>query len=76
LQKGKELYEAGERRASVILGKIKEKLESTEGVVLQYVEIRDAETLERIETIEGPVVIALAAWVGRTRLIDNIILGR
>jgi pantoate--beta-alanine ligase len=76
LQKGKELYEAGERRASVILGKIKEKLESAEGVVLQYVEIRDAETLETIETIEGPVVIALAAWVGRTRLIDNIILGR
>jgi len=76
LQKGKELYEAGEKRASVIIGKIKEKLESTEGVVLQYVEIRDAETLERIETIEGPTVIALAAWVGRTRLIDNIIIGR
>ncbi len=76
LKRGRELFESGERRASVLFHKVKETIESESGVSLQYVEVRDAETLERIETILRPAVIAVAAIVGRTRLIDNIVIGR
>jgi pantoate--beta-alanine ligase len=76
LQKAKELYEAGERKVSIILKSVKEKIESIQGVVLQYVEVRDAETLGRIENLSRPAVIAVAAIIGNTRLIDNIVIGR
>ena len=76
LKKGKELFESGERRVSVLSNAVKETIESVDGVSLQYVEIRDAETLERIENVSRPAVIAVAAMVGSVRLIDNIIVGR
>lgn len=76
LKKGMHLFESGERKVSTLLKAVKESIESVEGVTLQYVEIRDAETLERIKEIRRPAVIAVAAIVGRTRLIDNMIIGR
>jgi len=42
---------------------------------IQYVEIRDAETLEPLATVDRPAVLAVAAFVGATRLIDNVRLG-
>jgi pantoate--beta-alanine ligase len=76
LKRGKELFESGERRAFILSCEVKEAIESVAGVSLQYVEIRDAETLERIENVSRPAVIAVAAVVGPTRLIDNIVIGR
>jgi pantoate--beta-alanine ligase len=44
---------------------------------LDYVTIADAETLEKIDRIdERPTLIAVAAYVGKTRLIDNTILNK
>jgi len=76
LLKGKELYETGEKDASVLVKAVQESVESTAGIVLQYVEIRDAETLDRIERVGKPSVIAVAALIDSVRLIDNMILGR
>lgn len=76
LTKGKKSFESGERHASILCRTVKDSLESVSGISIQYVEIRDAETLQRIEEIRRPAVIALAAIVGGVRLIDNIILGR
>ena len=76
LLKGKDLFQSGERRASALVRAVKESIASVDGVSLQYVEVRDAETLEKIETVSKPAVIALAAIVGSVRLIDNIIIGR
>ena len=76
LLKGKELFQSGERNVSAILKAVTASIKSTGGVTLQYVEIRDAETLERIENVDKPAVIALAVIVGSVRLIDNIIIGR
>lgn len=76
LTKGKELYESGEREVSILLKAVREGIESMDGITLQYVEIRDAETLERVERVGGPSVIAVAAIVGHTRLIDNVIIGK
>jgi len=42
---------------------------------IQYVEIRDADTLETLATVDRPAVMAVAAFVGTTRLIDNVRLG-
>ena len=42
---------------------------------LDYVELTDAETLRPLAVVDRPAVIALAAFVGRTRLIDNVRLG-
>ena len=75
LLKGKGLFESGEKKSSVLLEIVKESIESVVGVTLQYVEIRDAETLETIKNIDKPAVIAVAAMVGSVRLIDNIIIG-
>lgn len=76
LQRGKELYESGERSVSRIRETVRDVIASEAGVSLQYVEVRDAETLEEREEIKGQAVIAVAAVVGPSRLIDNIILGR
>lgn len=76
LTKGKEVFESGEKRSSNLCRIVKESLETEEGVSVQYVEVRDAETLEKIEVVHRPAVIALAAIVGGVRLIDNILVGR
>jgi len=76
LQKGKELFDSGERRVSSIVKTVEEVLRSKDGIVVQYVEIRDAETLEKIDRVNGLAVIAIAAMVGSVRLIDNMIIGR
>jgi pantothenate synthetase len=45
------------------------------GISVEYFEIVDPEGLQPVTTISGPVLIAAAAWVGTTRLIDNILEG-
>ena len=76
LLKGKNLFQSGERKASALLNAVTESIKSVDGVTVQYVEIRDAETLEKIENVDKTAVVALAAIVGSVRLIDNIIIGR
>lgn len=76
IMKGKDLFKSGQRKASILLKAVEESMKSMDGVTLQYVEIRDAETLEKIKNVDKPAVIAVAAIVGSVRLIDNIIIGR
>ena len=42
------------------------------GIRVEYFSIVDPETLEPVERIHGPVLIAAAVWIGSTRLIDNV----
>jgi pantoate--beta-alanine ligase len=76
LKKGKDLFDSGERRVSSIIKTVEEALRSKDGIAIQYVEIRDAETLEKIDRVSRPAVIAVAAMVGSVRLIDNMMIGR
>jgi pantoate--beta-alanine ligase len=39
---------------------------------VEYLEVVDPEELQPVETIRGPVRIAGAIWIGKTRLIDNV----
>jgi len=42
---------------------------------IDYIEIVDAENLEPVKKIQGKVTIALAVFIGKTRLIDNMVIG-
>jgi len=76
LMKGKESFESGEKRASALCKIVEENIKSVSEVTIQYVEVRDAQTLKSIERVDRPAVVAVAAIIGSIRLIDNMILGR
>jgi pantoate--beta-alanine ligase len=69
-----ELFGQGERSASVLKKEAGRVLTSEGGVDVEYVTICDAETLEDVKRIDRKAVLAIAARVGRTRLIDNTVL--
>jgi pantoate--beta-alanine ligase len=75
LKKAKALYDSGERDAARIVGCVREELKGDPSLYVEYVEVRDASELSALKTIERPAVLALAVRVGKTRLIDNVILG-
>jgi pantoate--beta-alanine ligase len=70
-----EAWRAGEHRADRIEARMREVIAMFPGVRPEYIAITDSETLSPVQTVDGGTVIALAARVGGTRLIDNIILG-
>jgi pantoate--beta-alanine ligase len=73
LQRAKELLQKGEQRAGRILDEMNGILQSEPLVRMDYVQICDALTLQDVDRIEGDVVVALAAYLDKTRLIDNLI---
>jgi len=73
LQRAKELLQKGEQRAGRILDEMNGILQSEPLVRMDYVQICDALTLQDVDRIEGDVVVALAAYLGKTRLIDNLV---
>jgi len=75
LGKAKALYGAGERRADVLVASTKNLIAQKKGVKLEYVEAVDPETMEPVKTADRPTLVALAARVGKARLIDNVVLG-
>jgi pantoate--beta-alanine ligase len=74
LQKAFQLFRSGERNPRRIMDAVKRVIEVEGEVTIDYVEVRDVRTLEEIEIIEDQAIIALAAKVGKVRLIDNVIL--
>jgi pantoate--beta-alanine ligase len=70
-----EAFEAGERRAAALLETMRARLAAEPAAVVEYVAIVEPRTLGPVETVDAETVIAVAARVGRTRLIDNIVLG-
>jgi len=69
----KNLVEQGERDASKIIAAMYEFLSKYERIKVEYIEIVDKEGLNPIERLEkGEALIAIAAYLGKARLIDNI----
>jgi pantoate--beta-alanine ligase len=64
----------GERDAARITRIIREEVAAEPRVELEYAEVRDAKELTPLVTLDGSVLIALAARVGGTRLIDNALV--
>ncbi len=73
LQRAKEILQKGEQRASRILDEMKGILQSEPLIRVDYIQICDAFTLQEVDRIEGDVVVAFAAYLGKTRLIDNLV---
>ena len=76
LRAAAEAFDAGERNAAGLLAAAYTVLENEPAVRLQYLELVEPDLLQSTDTALSGHVIALAAHVGRTRLIDNIILGQ
>jgi pantoate--beta-alanine ligase len=66
-------FRAGERSAAALVAAARAPLEQA-GVRIDYVELRDADELTALETLDRRAVLAIAAFVGSTRLIDNRVL--
>lgn len=66
---------AGERDAAKILAAVRKEIEGTGLARIDYAEIVDPETLDTLKEIRGPSLLALAVFFGKTRLIDNALLG-
>ena len=73
LKKGKEAIEAGEKNAKKIIEIIKTNLETEPLARVDYVEVVDFENIQRVDTISGETLVAIAVYIGKTRLIDNFI---
>jgi pantoate--beta-alanine ligase len=70
-----EAWRAGERSAPGIEGAIRRVLEVHPGLSVDYISVVSPDDLAPVTTVDASTVVALAARVGGTRLIDNIILG-
>ncbi len=75
LNEAKAAYDAGERDASNLRAIMKQTISSEPLAQLQYVSCADYETLQELDTVEGKALLSMAVYFGRTRLIDNIVLG-
>jgi len=77
LKKAKTAFKEGERSAGRLAELIRSTVESEPRARLDYVAITDAESLEKVDRIdEKPTLVAVAAYIGKTRLIDNMILNK
>jgi pantoate--beta-alanine ligase len=74
LQEALEQFQAGERSAAKLISAGKKVLAREAPVRLDYFEVVDPETLEPVERISQKTLVAVAAYVGATRLIDNLVL--
>jgi pantoate--beta-alanine ligase len=70
-----EAFAAGERRASALDALVRRRLATEPAVALEYLAIAEPRSLTPVSAVDADTVVALAARLGRTRLIDNIILG-
>ncbi len=73
LTAGKATLENGERGARAIEAAANDVLRAAGIERVDYVELRRAGDLSALERAEGRAILALAAWVGRARLIDNMV---
>ena len=71
---GEQLVQAGERDAKTLVAAMKENLAKEPMARVDYVEAVSMDTIEKIEKLEGCVLVAMAVYIGTTRLIDNFIV--
>jgi pantoate--beta-alanine ligase len=74
LRSAQEAAQAGERSAASLVESVTTELRNA-GIDPEYVEARDAEDLSPVAELNGrPVLLAVAARVGKARLIDNVVI--
>lgn len=74
LTEGRKMIEAGERNPQAVIDKMTEIVSSEPRAEIDYIDIVDALTIEKIGVIQGEILMAMAVFIGKTRLIDNIMI--
>ncbi len=74
LMRVKRMAEQGERRAAALIAAAREEFAGEPAARLDYVEVVDPNSLDPVNDVARGALVAVAAWVGGTRLIDNILL--
>lgn len=67
-------YSAGERDGDTLRGLTRKTIEAEPLAKLQYVSCAERETLQELEKVENGALLSMAVYVGKTRLIDNVVL--
>ncbi len=70
----KQLIADGEKDADVVVAKMKENIEKEPLAKIDYVKAVNGLTMQQQKEIKAPMLIAMAVYIGKTRLIDNTIL--
>jgi pantoate--beta-alanine ligase len=71
----RERYVAGKHDAETLLAAARKLILTEPSAIIDYLELRDATTLETVQTVSDTTLLALAVNIGTTRLIDNTLLG-
>ena len=71
---GQELVAAGETDAKKIVSEMSELIEKEPLARIDYVKAVDGLTMQQIDTVKTPMLVALAVYIGKTRLIDNFMI--
>jgi len=75
LSAARDRWTAGERDAEALRQAMRAVLEAEPRARADYVSVADPETCRELDRVEGPALLSLAAFVGKARLIDNIVVG-
>jgi pantoate--beta-alanine ligase len=75
LSAAKSAYEGGERNAEKLRAVMKDTLTFEPRAQPQYVSCADYDTLEELDVVSGKTLLSMAVLVGKTRLIDNFVVG-
>lgn len=71
---GQELVAAGETDAKKIVSEMSALIEKEPLARIDYVKAVDGLTMQQIDTVKAPMLVALAVYIGKTRLIDNFMI--
>lgn len=71
---GQELVAAGEKDAKKIVSEMSALIEKEPLARIDYVKAVDGLTMQQIDTVKEPMLVALAVYIGKTRLIDNFMI--
>jgi pantoate--beta-alanine ligase len=75
LRSAQTAWQGGETRATAIEGRMREELRREPEVSVEYIAIAEPEMLAPVAAVDVTTVVAIAARIGGTRLIDNVTLG-
>lgn len=75
LKRARELFAAGERSVAILTREARHIIDQEQVAAIDYVEFRDGALLHDLENADVSTVLALAVKIGKTRLIDNTVLG-
>jgi pantoate--beta-alanine ligase len=77
LSQARAAYEEGEHSGARLIELVRSTIEKEPLARIDYVSINDAETLDHLDKVDDrPALVSLAVFIGNTRLIDNVVLGR